>query len=58
MALQLHTDGELHMLVHSWKCFSPTKIINKEIVLKSIHLDRNISIICFNNTVLELILDL
>ena len=43
------------LLVHPWKCFSPTKIINKEIILESIYLNRNISMISFNNTVLELI---
>ena len=55
MTLQLCIDGELHSLIHPWKCFYPTQIINKEIILENIHLNRNISTICFNNTVLELI---
>ena len=55
MTLWIHTDGELCLLVHPWKRLSPTKMINKEIVLESIHLNRNLSMICFNNTVLNLI---
>ena len=33
VTLWLFTDGELCLLIHLWKCFSPTQIINKEIVL-------------------------
>ena len=55
MALWLGTNGELCMLIHLWKCFSPTKIINKKIILEGIHLHRDISTVCYNSTVLKLI---
>ena len=55
VALQLHTDGKLSALVHLWKYFSSTDIINEEIVLEGIHLCQNISTVSYNNTILKLI---
>ena len=37
MALCFGTDGELYTLIHSGKCFSLAKIINKKNALESIH---------------------
>ena len=55
MALWLHTDRKLSALVHLWKCFSSTDIINEEIVLKGIHLCWNITTVGYNNAILKVI---
>ena len=55
MTLWLCTDRKLSVLVHLWKCFSSTDIINKEIALEGIHLYQNISTVCYNYTILKLI---
>ena len=43
------------MLIHSQKCSSPKKIIDKDIILESIRLPWDISKICYANAILELI---
>ena len=58
MALWLYTDGKLSMLVHLWKHFSSTDIINKKNVLEGIHLYWYISTISYNYTILRTDLNL
>ena len=55
MAIWLGKNEKLCILIHFWKCFSPAKIINEEIILEGIHLQRDISMVCYNSTILKLI---
>ena len=55
MDLWLYTDAKLHILVHPWKCFSFTKIINKKTILEGIYLCRNTSTVSCNSAILELV---